>query len=125
MKAPECAGIIHSDFEKGFIRAEVIAYDDFNTYGTVLKAKEVLEKAGFIVKVTDVVALPVVDKPGGLAELLKVIDKYQLSVEYMYAFTFGHEETAVMVFRFDDPNSALDIFKQENIEAIEAFNLFK
>ena len=40
MKAPECAGIIHSDFEKGFIRAEVIAYDDFNTYGTVLKAKE-------------------------------------------------------------------------------------
>lgn len=40
MKAPECAGIIHSDFEKGFIRAEVIAYEDFKTYGTVLKAKE-------------------------------------------------------------------------------------
>ena len=28
MKAPECAGIIHTDFERGFIRAEVIAYDD-------------------------------------------------------------------------------------------------
>lgn len=40
MKAPECAGIIHSDFEKGFIRAEVIAYDDFETYGTMQKAKE-------------------------------------------------------------------------------------
>ncbi len=89
------------------------------------KAKDVLEKAGFIVKVTDVVALPVVDKPGGLAELLKVIDKHQLSVEYMYAFTFGHEETAVMVFRFDDPVAALDIFKKEDIAAIQAFNLFK
>ncbi len=40
MKAPECAGIIHSDFEKGFIRAEVIGYSDFLEYGTPLKAKE-------------------------------------------------------------------------------------
>ena len=40
MKAPECAGIIHSDFEKGFIRAEVIGYSDFLEYGSPLKAKE-------------------------------------------------------------------------------------
>lgn len=40
MKAPECAGVIHSDFEKGFIRAEVIAYQDFITYGNMQKAKE-------------------------------------------------------------------------------------
>jgi hypothetical protein len=40
MKAPECAGIIHSDFERGFIRAEVIAYPDFLKYGGLLKAKE-------------------------------------------------------------------------------------
>ena len=39
-KAPQCAGIIHTDFEKGFIRAEVISYDDFITYGSVLKARE-------------------------------------------------------------------------------------
>ena len=40
MKAPECAGIIHSDFEKGFIRAEVVSYDDLEKYGTELKVKE-------------------------------------------------------------------------------------
>ncbi len=40
MKAPECAGIIHTDFEKGFIRAEVLAYDDFIKYGSKEKAKE-------------------------------------------------------------------------------------
>ena len=40
MKAPECAGIIHSDFEKGFIRAEVISYEDLEKYGTELKVKE-------------------------------------------------------------------------------------
>ncbi len=41
MKAPECAGIIHSDFERGFIRAEIISYDDFIEYGSLQKAKEV------------------------------------------------------------------------------------
>ncbi len=40
MKAPECAGIIHSDFEKGFIRAEVTSYNDFEKYGSLQKAKE-------------------------------------------------------------------------------------
>ena len=40
MKAPQCAGVIHSDFERGFIRAEVTSYDDFITYGNLQKAKE-------------------------------------------------------------------------------------
>ena len=40
MKAPECAGVIHTDFQKGFIRAEVVAYDEFMKYGGLLKAKE-------------------------------------------------------------------------------------
>lgn len=89
------------------------------------KARDVLTAAGFIVKVTDVIALPVEDHPGGLAELLKVVDKNNISVEYMYAFTFGHENTAVMVFRFDDPEATLKCFTDENIEAIKSFELFK
>jgi GTP-binding protein YchF len=40
MRAPECAGIIHSDFEKGFIRAEIIAYEDFLQHGGLQKARE-------------------------------------------------------------------------------------
>ena len=40
MNAKECAGIIHSDFEKGFIRAEVIAYEDLIACGSELKVKE-------------------------------------------------------------------------------------
>lgn len=39
-KAPQCAGIIHSDFEKGFIRAETIAFDDFIKYGGEQGCKE-------------------------------------------------------------------------------------
>ena len=40
MNAKSCAGIIHTDFEKGFIRAEVISYDDLIEYGSELKVKE-------------------------------------------------------------------------------------
>jgi ribosome-binding ATPase len=40
MKAPQCAGIIHSDFERGFIRAETVAYDDLLAAGTMTAAKE-------------------------------------------------------------------------------------
>ncbi len=40
MKAPECAGIIHSDFERGFIRAEVMSYDDLMEAGSEQKVRE-------------------------------------------------------------------------------------
>ena len=39
-KAPQCAGVIHTDFEKGFIRAEVIKYDDYIAYGSEAAVRE-------------------------------------------------------------------------------------
>ena len=43
MKAPQCAGIIHTDFEKGFIKAEVMSYDDLKLYGNDKAVKEAAE----------------------------------------------------------------------------------
>ncbi len=40
MKAPQCAGVIHTDFERGFIRAETVSYDDLMTNGSMTAAKE-------------------------------------------------------------------------------------
>ena len=40
MKAPQCAGLIHSDFERGFIRAEVVSYDDLVAAGNMTTVKE-------------------------------------------------------------------------------------
>ena len=39
-KAPQCAGVIHTDFEKGFIRAEVIKYEDYLKYGSEAAVRE-------------------------------------------------------------------------------------
>lgn len=56
--APQAAGVIHTDFEKGFIRAEVIAFNDYATYGTEAKVKEAgklrVEGKEYIVKDGDV-----------------------------------------------------------------------
>jgi ribosome-binding ATPase YchF (GTP1/OBG family) len=38
--APEAAGVIHTDFQKGFIKAEIVSYDDLTSLGSMLKAKE-------------------------------------------------------------------------------------
>lgn len=58
MKAPQAAGIIHSDFEKGFIRAEVIKYEDFIHYGSEAAVKEAgklsVEGKSYIVKDGDI-----------------------------------------------------------------------
>lgn len=59
MTAPECAGIIHTDFQKGFIRAEVVSYDDLLEHGSEAEAKEAgkvrLEGKEYIMKDGDVV----------------------------------------------------------------------
>lgn len=58
MKAPQCAGVIHTDFERGFIRAETVAYDDLMTAGSMTAAKEAgkvrLEGKEYLVKDGDV-----------------------------------------------------------------------
>ena len=40
MKAPQAAGVIHTDFERGFIRAETVSFDDLMASGSMAKAKE-------------------------------------------------------------------------------------
>ena len=88
------------------------------------RARDVLEKAGYVVKVTDVLALTVPDHPGGLADTLAILDKHALSVEYMYAFTYGRSNKAIIVFRFENPEKAVEQLKDEPIELVRAEELF-
>lgn len=59
MKAPQVAGVIHSDFERGFIRAEVVSFDDLDKYGSTQKAKEAgrlrLEGKEYVVEDGDII----------------------------------------------------------------------
>ena len=88
------------------------------------KAKEVLGKAGFVVNETDVLAIKVPDYAGGLADLLSIIDKYELQVEYMYAFASGKDNSAVNVFRFENPEDAIAKLQNESITIFTKQELF-
>ena len=85
-------------------------------------AKNVLEKAGFVVKTTEVLAIPVANCPGGLAQLLDTLQDCQ--VEYMYAFATEVHNNAVMVFRFADPDKALEALKAAHSDIIREAELY-
>ena len=66
------------------------------------KAKAVLAEKGHVVNVREVIAVCVPDRPGGMAEVMQVLDKAGANIEYSYAFSFHKGEKAVLVFRFSD-----------------------
>lgn len=87
------------------------------------KAKDVLEKNGYVVKVTEVLALAVPDRPGGLAEVLEVIEKANVNVEYTYAFTGKHKGHGLLVFRFSDPDAAVKALTAGKVNVLSAEDL--
>ena len=87
-------------------------------------AKKVLEDAGFVANVTEVLALPVEDHPGGLAYLLDILNENNINIEYMYAFSYGKGDKAIMVFRFENPDKAIELLSCKNIDTIQTIDLF-
>lgn len=88
------------------------------------KAKAVLEEAGCVVNVTEVVATEVADRPGGLAEVLAIIEASAVNIEYMYAFVFGKGDKAVLVFRFDNPDAAIELLQSKGINVVGSVELY-
>jgi hypothetical protein len=88
------------------------------------RAKEVLQSEGFIVKVTEVVAVVMEDRPGGLVEVLEIFEGKDLNVEYMYAFTYRQENRPVMVFRFDSPDAAVELLQEKGFRVVGDESLF-
>ena len=87
--------------------------------GDPAAGKAALEEAGYIAKLTEVVAVEVNDEAGGLANILAKADAANLNIEYMYAFTEKRDDNAVMIFRFDDIEEA------KKVLIAEGFNLVK
>jgi len=89
------------------------------------RAKQVLEKEGFVVKVSDMVAIEVADEPGGLADILATLEKARVNLEYMYGFTLRKEGKGVLAFRFDDPDRAIAALQKKGINPVRSVDLFK
>lgn len=84
------------------------------------KAVEALKEKNFPVGKTDVVAVEVVDNPGGLASILEIIYQANINVEYMYAFLERHKDNAIIIFRFDDLDQAIRVLEDKGINVLPA-----
>jgi hypothetical protein len=89
------------------------------------QARSVLEKHGYVVNVTEVVATEVEDRPGGMAEILEIIEGSKTNIEYMYAFTFRRGNRAILVFRFDNPDAAIRLLQSRGKNVLGPVELYE
>ncbi|MBW2195857.1 MAG: ACT domain-containing protein [Deltaproteobacteria bacterium] len=88
------------------------------------KAKTALKEQGLTVGKTDVVAVEVDDRPGGLSRILDILSKEQINVEYMYAFVQHSGKDAVIIFRFDDIDAAIKLLMEKGVKVIEGKTVY-
>ena len=88
------------------------------------QATMVLKEAGFTVNRTEVVAVEVPDRPGGLSAILQALDQEAINVEYMYAFVERCGGNAVIIFRFDETDKAIAALKARDFNMLEGSRLY-
>jgi hypothetical protein len=89
------------------------------------RARDVLTAAGFVVNVAEVLAVEVPDRPGGLADVLQVVEQAGINVEYLYAFTEKRNNRAVLVFRFADIDAAIRALERSAVTLLGNVALFE
>ena len=83
-----------------------------------------LKENGFTVGKTEVVAAEVEDKPGGLHNILRTLRAQGINVEYMYAYVRHTSQDAVMIFRFDNIQGAIEVLKKNGVTVIDGQHLY-
>lgn len=102
-----------SDF--GILRLIVDRPDD---------AYNILKQGGFTIRETDVLAVEVEDKPGGLARILDRFATSGVNVEYMYAFVEKSGDQAIMIFRVEEPERAAALLAESGVRLLNGDALY-
>lgn len=82
------------------------------------EAIRVIREAGFTVNTTEVLAVQVPDCPGGLAGVLAILEKADISIEYLYSFVRTPCENALILFRVEEPENAIQVLQNEHIRIL-------
>ncbi len=88
-----------------------------------IAAKEAITKAGFTVALTEVLAIEVSDKPGGLANIIDILAEAGLNIEYMYAFVGRSGENAIVIFRIEKVDEAIAALQQKGVRILSGEEL--
>lgn len=86
------------------------------------RALEALRNEGFSVNLTDVISVATPNEAGSFARILKIMASNQISIEYMYAYSFGKK--AAIIMRPENINRAIETMKLNGIDLITGTELF-
>ncbi|MDR0816987.1 MAG: ACT domain-containing protein [Desulfovibrio sp.] len=125
-RAGRLAEVTHTLAEAG-VNICALSLADTSDFGILrmivcdhVKTQTVLKEKGFTLGRTSVVAVEVADRPRGLDDVLQLVSRHGINVEYMYGFIQRDRESAVMIFRFDKVDQAVDVLKDNNFTIIPA-----
>ena len=117
-RAGRLAEVTHTLAEAG-VNIRALSLADTSDFGILRLivcdpelAKQALKKKGFTLGRTSVVAVEVPDRPGGLDSVLQLVSKHDINVEYMYAFLQREKGGAILIFRFDKVDQAIELLKE-------------
>ena len=100
----------------------IVEKDNFGVcrmvFSSTEKAVGILKKRGYTVRVQDVLVVRVPDRPSGLAEVLEVVEKEDISVEYLYSFAKSDQGSARLVFRLSDAERAETALREKGMEIL-------
>jgi hypothetical protein len=86
-------------------------------------AKDALTRVGFTVSETEVIAVEMPDRPGGLAEVVDMLTRGGLNIEYLYAFVGQRGQNAVVIIRIDTVPEALAALQARGAHVLSAAEL--
>lgn len=116
---------------KGGINIRALSLADTADFGILRlivndteKAKQILRDNGFTVGKTEVVAIEVPDRPGGIAVILNALKGEGVNVEYMYAFVQKSGENAIIIFRFDEIEKAIATLQKAGIKILKGEEVY-
>jgi len=89
------------------------------------KAYEALEERGFTVSQTEVVVVEVEDKPGGLAQVMAILGKEGINVEYLYAFVAPKGRGALVVLKIEEKKATVDLLQEKKVKILSAGEISK
>ncbi len=117
--------------EEGGVNIRALSIADTSDFGILrlivpepVKTKKLLEDNNFIVRIGEVIAVRMTDKPGGLGIILGILDKHDINLEYLYAFVEEKEEMAIVLLHPDNIDEGITALQKDGAKVISAKEIY-
>lgn len=128
---PGRLSLITDTLEKKAIDIRALSIADTTDFGILRlivnkpdEAEKALKDEGFAVSLTQVIAIGIEDKPGGLSKALRILLGAGIGVEYMYAFLSRDGNKAYVILRVEDNQKAIHVFEENGVLLLDSTDIY-